>query len=388
MKRVRKTLRKYFIPQEENDHKPHILRAQSVAFVLVVALAVEGALWFGTAQLAPRSRLFGIIVANTLVDETNQNRVAASEPALAESPLLDTAAQDKANDMAANNYFAHTSPTGITPWDWFEQVGYGFTYAGENLAVNFSDSADVTSAWMNSPEHRANILNANFTQIGMATATGTYEGHPAIYVVEEFGTPVPPAPPADAFVPFVNTAAAAGGNTGNGSVSAGNSAPTPAVPAKAAAVPAKKVATKKAAPVSTPTPIVIASSDLQTASSNESFVAIQGAETSTASSTQATSTATTTAIMAGGGAAGTVAGAESPPSESNPIQAALANPLTLVNDIYLAIIALFALALGLNIFIKIRIQHAQVIFGGMLVILVAGLLIVLNQHVLGGAMIL
>jgi hypothetical protein len=376
MKRVRRTLRKYFIPQEENDHKPHILRAQSVAFVLVVALAVEGALWFGTSVIAPRSRLFGIIVANTLVDETNQNRVANGDPALTESPLLDAAAQDKANDMAANHYFAHTSPTGITPWDWFEQVGYGFTYAGENLAVNFSNSADVTSAWMNSPEHRANILNANFTQIGMATATGTYEGHPAIYVVEEFGTPVPPAPPADAFIPFVNTAAAAGGG---------------AVAPVTASAPTKKVTTKKVAPTPTQastrtsTPVVIASSDLQTASSNESFVAIQGAETSTlaATSTQATSSVSSTAL-----ALGMVANNQPPQSESNFIQTAIANPLGVVNNIYLAIIALFALALGINIFVKIRIQHAQVIFGGMLVILVAGLLIVLNQHVLGGAMIL
>ncbi len=192
MKRVRKALKKYFIPHEENDYKPHILRARSVAFVLVVALAVEGALWFGTSLLTSRSQLFGIIVANTLIDETNQNRVANNEPALTVSPLLEAAAQDKANDMVENNYFAHTSPSGLTPWYWFQKVGYNFEYAGENLAVNFSDSQDVTNAWMNSAEHRANILNAEFAQIGMATATGTYEGHPAVYVVEEFGAPVPP----------------------------------------------------------------------------------------------------------------------------------------------------------------------------------------------------
>ena len=59
------------------------------------------------------------------------------------------------------------------------------------MAVNFSDSQDVTNAWMNSPEHRANILIANFTQVGIAIATGTIEGHPAVYVAEEFGTPSP-----------------------------------------------------------------------------------------------------------------------------------------------------------------------------------------------------
>jgi hypothetical protein len=332
MKRVRKTLKKYFIPHEENDHKPHILRTKSIVFVLVVALAVEGAFWFGTAQLAPRSELFGIIVANTLIDETNQNRVAANEPKLAVSPLLDAAAQEKANDMVTNNYFAHTSPAGLSPWYWFEHVGYNYTYAGENLAVDFSNSQDVTDAWMNSPDHRANILNTNFTQIGMAAATGTFEGHPAIYVVELFGAPAPEASPAEP-IALANTA-------------------TP----KAAAA---KIS--KAVP--------------EVSSTNEISVAVKGAET------QASTTTIAPVAIAGGTAPTTL-------PQSSPIQNAAANPRTVADDIYLAIIALFALALGINIFVKIRIQHPQVIFGGMLVILIAGLLIVLNQHLLGGAAIL
>ena len=362
MKRVRKTLKKYFIPHEENDHKPHILRVQSVAFVLVIALAVEGALWFGTAQVAPHSQLFGIIVANTLVDETNQNRVANDLPALTVSPLLQAAAQEKADDEAANHYFAHTSPSGLTPWYWFQQVGYGFEYAGENLAVNFSDSQDVTNAWMNSTEHRANILNPNFTQIGIATATGTYEGAPAVYVVEDFGAPVPPPPPAEP-IPFINSAAAA-------------PVPVATAPTKTAPVVIAKTSKPKIAPV------VVATSTLQTTTPDPSFVAIQGAETSTATSSSTTATATVASV--------TVAGGTMPTAfpESNPIQSAAANPRQVADDLYLAIIALFALALGINIFVKIRIQHPQVIFGGMLVILVAGLLIVLNQHLLGGAVIL
>ncbi len=342
MKWVRKTLKKYFVPHEENDHKPQILRARSVVFVLVVALAIEGALWFGSTQLAPNSRLFGIIVANALVDETNQSRTAKDLPALVESPLLDVAARDKANDMAANNYFAHTSPSGLTPWYWFEQVGYGFTYAGENLAVNFSDSQDVTNAWMNSVEHRANILNTNFTQIGMATATGTYEGRPAVYVVELFGTPVPPAPPAEAPFALINAAAAAG------------------KPVPAAAVASKvQVSTK--------------------------IVSVKASPASSSTSSPATSTVAVAAVIN----PTSVAGPTVPiVPQSNLIQLAAANPRQIVDYIYLAIIALFALALGINIFVNIRIQHAKVIFGGMLVILVVGLLIILNQHALAATAIL
>jgi hypothetical protein len=330
MHRVRKTLKKYFVPHEENGHHPQILRARSVAFVLAIALAMEGALWFGSTQLAPNSRLFGIIVSNVLVDETNQNRTTNALPALAESPLLDVAAQEKADDMVKNNYFAHTSPAGIPPWYWFEQVGYNFEYAGENLAVNFSDSEDVTNAWMNSPEHRANILNTNYTQIGMATATGTYEGHPAVYVVELFGTPVPPAPPAEAPLGLINDAAAA-------------EKPVPAA-------------------------------------------------TSTATTTATSSVAIVSTAIAGAGATAAppapTAPSAPPAPQSNPIQRAAANPRQIVDDIYLAIIVLFALALGINIFVKIHIQHPQAIFAGMLVILVVGLLVVLNQHALVGTAIL
>jgi hypothetical protein len=359
---LRRKLKKYFIPHEENNHKPHLLRWQTVAFVLVIALGVESILLYGSSSLAPNSQLFGIIVANTLIDETNQNRMTNGDVALRVSPLLEAAAQEKADDMVANNYFAHTSPSGITPWYWFEQVGYSFTYAGENLAVNFSDSQDVTTAWMNSPEHRANILDANFTQIGMATATGTYEGHPAVYVVELFGAPAPAVPPAEP-IAFINSASAAGAPS------------TPVVPST----------TTKPKSNSSKTVVKLSSPGV-VASSNPTFVAIQGVETSSviaaAQGTSETASNTATATAAGSVGVGSVA------PEVNPVQSAAANPRSVADDIYFAIIILFAFALCVNLFIKVRIQHPQVIFAGMLVILVAGLLIVLNQHALTGAVIL
>lgn len=362
MKRTRRVLKKYFIPHEENNHKPHILRARSVIFVLIIALVAEGLLWFGTTELAPHSELFGVIVVNALVDETNQSRVANGDATLAVSPLLMAAAQEKVDDMVANNYFAHTSPSGLTPWYWFAQVGYNFTYAGENLAVNFSDSQDVTNAWMNSAEHRANILNADFTQIGMAAATGTYEGHPAVYVVELFGAPAPAAPPAEAPLGLINAAAAASPSL----------APAPVAGASSGVVieKQKNISTSSLAAVPMVTTTSTSQADIYDQTS-----------TSAAAATEAV-TGTPPAMPVTAGA--TVKAAP----QSNPIQKAASNPRQVVDYLYLAIIALFALALCLNIFIKIRIQHPRVIFGGMLVILVAGLLIVLNQHMFGGAAIL
>lgn len=96
--------------------------------------------------------------------------------------------------MAEKSYFAHTSSDGVTPWHWFQEVDYPYLYAGENLAIHFTDSEDVIDAWMNSPTHRANILNTRFTEMGIATAQGSYQGRATIFVVQLFGTPLETSP--------------------------------------------------------------------------------------------------------------------------------------------------------------------------------------------------
>ncbi len=352
MKRVKRAAKNYFIPHEGNDHKPHILRARTIAFVCMVALVAESVFVFGAKYIIPQSKLFGIVEANALVDETNQNRVADGLPDLQVSPLLQAAAQEKANDMATKGYFAHTSPQGLTPWYWFEQVGYNFDYAGENLAVNFSDSQDVTNAWMNSPEHRANILDTNYTQIGIATAQGIYNGQPATYVVEEFGTPAPAIAP----VAFVNTANAA---------TAPSAAPPPA-PAKIAAIAPVKI--KKPAPIAA-VPTVVAMQDSQTTSSEQSFVAVRGASAQTDQPTPVPATATP------------VQASPAPVAQSNVVQQLLSNPKALANGFYLFLMVLFLIAIALNTFINIRVQYPRLILGGLVVIVVAGLCIVLNQNI-------
>ena len=137
----------------------------------------------------PTSSQLSAVISATLVDLANEDREAQDLGALTINPVLVAAAQAKANDMAENGYFSHESPEGITPWHWFREVGYDYAYAGENLAVNFSDSINVERAWMDSPEHRANILNGRYTEIGIATAVGTYNGKRTTFVVQMFGTP-------------------------------------------------------------------------------------------------------------------------------------------------------------------------------------------------------
>ncbi|HWU24262.1 MAG TPA: CAP domain-containing protein, partial [Candidatus Paceibacterota bacterium] len=120
-------------------------------------------------------------------------RIQNGLPPLDVSPLLTEAAQEKADDMAQNSYYAHVSPDGKTPLYWLDHVGYHYLNAGENLVIDRTSSQQAVDAWMNSPDHRENILRPQFTEIGIGVAKGTYDGLSTIFVVQEFGTPYPTA---------------------------------------------------------------------------------------------------------------------------------------------------------------------------------------------------
>jgi uncharacterized protein YkwD len=129
------------------------------------------------------------VLSSVLVIQTNEFRSTNNESLLIESPLLTSAAQMKANDMAIKGYFSHVAPNGDKPWFWFKKIGYKYSYAGENLAVDFTESEDVTEGWINSAKHKANLLNKNFTEIGIGVAKGMFEGHETTFVVQFFGKP-------------------------------------------------------------------------------------------------------------------------------------------------------------------------------------------------------
>ena len=102
----------------------------------------------------------------SLFDDTNVQRQNNSEPALALNSELNQAAQAKANDMSARNYWSHITPDGQQPWTFITAAGYSYQTAGENLAYGFVTASDTITGWMNSPEHRANILNDSFRDVG------------------------------------------------------------------------------------------------------------------------------------------------------------------------------------------------------------------------------
>lgn len=122
---------------------------------------------------------------------TNRERSEKDIPVLQRNSLLDQAAQMKAQDMAANGYYAHVSPDGTTPMHWVGKAGYKYLIIGENLVVNRTDAEQVVDAFMGSPGHRANILRSDFTEIGIGVANGIYKGKDATFTVQIFASPYP-----------------------------------------------------------------------------------------------------------------------------------------------------------------------------------------------------
>lgn len=113
-------------------------------------------------------------------EAVNTDRQAAGCAPLKDDSRLDTAAQAHSADMAQNGYFSHTTPAGVTFEDRETAVGYP-SPGGENIAQGYTSAASVMTAWMNSPDHKANILNCQFTAIGVGLATNGW------YWTQDFG---------------------------------------------------------------------------------------------------------------------------------------------------------------------------------------------------------
>ncbi len=181
-------LKKCFICGGQKVCKFHLSRKKIFILFFVSIFAVEMLFASGVFDFNQISRFLASIYPDVLIGLANDYRQAHSLAVLTVNPLLEEAAQMKAQDMAQKGYFAHTSPEGVTPWHWFEKVGYNFVFAGENLAVNFSDSQALHNAWLSSLGHKNNIVNQNFSEIGIAVAKGLYKDKEAFFVVQLFGS--------------------------------------------------------------------------------------------------------------------------------------------------------------------------------------------------------
>ncbi len=186
--KIRHQLSISLIPHKGNNHHPWAIRHQGLALFTLGILVSQILTNVAVGKPAFVLGFATDIQKEQLISQTNQQRQSNGVGTVTESPALSQAAMLKARDMFANNYWAHVSPKGTTPWHWFNLVGYSYQYAGENLAKGFDTSGGVISGWMNSPSHRENLLNPNYKEIGMAVLNGQLDGEATTLVVQFFGT--------------------------------------------------------------------------------------------------------------------------------------------------------------------------------------------------------
>ncbi|MBB5323809.1 putative YkwD family protein/spore coat assembly protein SafA [Anoxybacillus tepidamans] len=116
-------------------------------------------------------------IENEVVRLTNQQRAKYGLPPLQIDWQLARVARYKSADMRNKNYFSHQSPTYGSPFTMIKNFGISYRTAAENIAAGQQTPQEVINAWMNSPGHRANILNKDFTHIGVGYAKGGSYGH-------------------------------------------------------------------------------------------------------------------------------------------------------------------------------------------------------------------
>ena len=183
-------LKHFFIPHTQT-HRPAYLISKTALLLYIFLFLTFNLSVSVVSKVNPN--ILGLSASlnqQNLISLTNAERAKSGLPALKENPNLNVAAYKKGLNMFEENYWAHFSPSGKSPWDFIIGSGYKFSYAGENLAKNFYTDSDAVTAWMGSPTHKDNILNSHYQEIGMSIVEGTLNGQPTVLIVQEFGTPV------------------------------------------------------------------------------------------------------------------------------------------------------------------------------------------------------
>lgn len=187
--RISKSLKCYFIPHEDNNHRPLIIRPNALKFYSITLILTKLAVTTFLYLAYPSVGFFSSATASNIINLTNSSRQTSNLGTLTTNEALSRAAFQKAQDMIANSYFSHESPSGAKFWNWIQGAGYQYSNAGENLGMDFNSAESVHNALMASTSHRANIMNPNFTEIGVSVVTGKINSQETTILVEMFGTP-------------------------------------------------------------------------------------------------------------------------------------------------------------------------------------------------------
>lgn len=231
---------------QHHSRNHHYLRPYwpYLPIVAILLMGLIGNSWLARAQRGVLGYATDMSTS-ALLSGTNSERAAQGLGALALSGLLNQAAQNKANDMVTRDYWSHNTPDGQTPWTFIIATGYSYQTAGENLAYGFTSASDTITGWMNSPGHRANILNTSFSEVGFGMANSpNYQGSgPQTVVVAMYALPTGGSAPAPTPVPTpaptpTPTPAPAPTSAPMATAAGGGSKPTPPTPEPTPAEPA------------------------------------------------------------------------------------------------------------------------------------------------------
>jgi len=163
-------LKQFFVPSSANNYTPHLLHKRSMFVYLVIILLIN----IVFAHL-PVSQAKAAVDAASLYELHNNERKTRGLSELRINSDLIESATAKAKAMLQSNCWSHYCPDGKSPWNFFDDSGYYYVYAGENLGEGFGDNYSVMNAWMNSPTHRENVLKPEFDEIGIGFASGTFQ---------------------------------------------------------------------------------------------------------------------------------------------------------------------------------------------------------------------
>ncbi len=187
VKRVKRGVKLAVVPHKKNGYRPHLIRYYGLIAIIFVVVGLQ--LGYNGAKTGNVLGVESSITITSLFNQTNVSRQEIGLKTLKLNDKLNNAAFLKAKDMFAKQYWAHNSPDGTQPWKWFGDVEYNYDQAGENLAKNFITTNGVMTAWLNSLEHKANIINSSYKDVGFAVVSGELDKKPATLVVALYGAP-------------------------------------------------------------------------------------------------------------------------------------------------------------------------------------------------------
>lgn len=186
--------RKHNSSRPKHKHTKEYLKHYHPFLPLLVSITALLMIWLSPVRISQSGAVLSYatnIDQTGLLTSTNQERIKNNVSELTLNQTLSEAAEAKAKDMVARNYWSHNTPDGAEPWTFIAAENYNYQKAGENLAFGFADSSSTVTGWMNSDSHRDNMLDNAFTEVGFGWANSDdfNNSGPSTVTVALYATP-------------------------------------------------------------------------------------------------------------------------------------------------------------------------------------------------------